>query len=49
MKKLRNFVAACALAGGMFMTPAPAEADCIGICLLTEDWLICVFICDGGG
>lgn len=45
MRKLRNFVAACALAGGMFMAPAPAEAECMAICLISNDWAICIIIC----
>ncbi len=46
MRKLRNFVAACALAGGMFMGPAPAEAEeCMAICLISNDWAICIIIC----
>lgn len=47
MRKLRNFLAACVLAGSMVAVPTPAQADddCFGICIITNDWWFCVWVC----
>ena len=43
---LKNFLAASVLVGGMLATPAPVQAEgCFGICIISSDWVVCVFIC----
>ena len=47
VKLLKNFVAACVVAGAMVWTPVPVQAqnDCLAICLYYNDWEICIIIC----